>query len=452
VPDFWTSTFDNGIKLIGTRSEEVPTVNIQINVKGGHKMDAYDPQKAGLASLTAALMNESTENYTSEEIQEELRLIASSVSVNGGSSQTTVSVQTLTKNLDRTLELAEEIMFRPAFTEEDFARVKQQQLESIRASYENPSSIASQVYNRLIYGDEHIYSVPTGGIEETVERITLDDVKTFYDEYFAPELAEVVVVGQIEENAILSKLEFLKDWEETGAALPELPEPGEADYTKVYLVDKVDAPQSQLRIGYMTDLPYDATGEYYKTTLMNYPLGGAFNSRINLNLREDKGWTYGARSFFSSGTDAGPFTASAGIKGVATDSAVYEVMKELADYRENGITEDELTFMRNSIGQRDARRYETPFQKAGFLGNIVRYDLDRDYVKDQAEIIRSISKDEIDALARKYLQIENMYILVVGDAASHKENLKALGYEVVDVSEKGDIIRELQENTEGEDR
>lgn len=449
VPEFWRASFDNGIKVIGTRYDEVPTVNIQISVKGGHKMDAYNPQKAGLASLTAAMMNESTENYTSEEIQEELRLIASSINVFGGSTETSVNIRTLKKNLDRTLELAEEIMFRPAFNEEDFARIKQQQIESIRASYQDPASIASQVYNRLLYGDEHIYSVPTGGIEETVERITLDDVKAFYEEYFAPELTEIVVVGLVDQDEILSKMEFIADWEQTGAELPELPEPTQTDYTKVYLVDKVGAPQSQLRIGYMTDLPYDATGEYYKTTLMNYPLGGAFNSRINLNLREDKGWTYGARSFFSSGTDAGPFTASAGIRANATDSAVYEVMKELSDYRENGITEEELTFMRNSIGQRDARRYETPFQKAGFLGNIVRYDLDEDYVEDQAEIIKTITKEEIDALARKYLDLENIYILVVGDAASHKENLKELGYEVVDVSEKGDIIKELQENTEG---
>ena len=449
VPDFWRARMDNGIKVIGTESNEVPSVTIQMTIKGGHKMDAYHSQKAGLASLTAAMMNEATENYTSEEIQEELRLIASSINVSAGNNTTTVSINSLTKNIDRTLELAEEILFNPAFKQEDFDRLKQQQIEGIKSSYENPASIASQVYNRLLYGDKHIYSVPVSGIEETVERITLDDVKAFYEEYYTPELTEVVVVGQVSEGEILPKLDFLSDWEPTGAELPELPEPGPIDYTKVYLVDKVDAPQSQIRIGYMTDLTYDATGEYYKTTLMNYTLGGAFNSRINLNLREDKGWTYGARSFFSASEDPGAFTASAGIKSVATDSSVYEFMKELSMFREDGITQDELSFMRNSIGQRDARRYETPFQKAGFLRNIVRYDLDRSYVEDQAEIIRSITKEEIDALAKKHLDIENMHILVVGDGASHREKLKALGYEVIDVTEKGDII--VKDVTEGND-
>lgn len=169
---------------------------------------------------------------------------------------------------------------------------------------------------------------------------------------------------------------------------------------------------------------------------------------INLNLREDKGWTYGARSFFSSDNVNGEFTASAGVRANATDSAVVEFLSEIKNFREDGITDDELTFMRNSIGQRDARSYETPFQKAGFLSTIIRYNLADDYVDDQAEIIRTITKEEINALAKKHLDLDNAYILVVGDAASHKENLKALGYEVVDVSPNGDIIIEMQENTD----
>ncbi|MCR9132876.1 MAG: insulinase family protein [bacterium] len=449
IPDFWKTEFDNGIRFIGTESNEVPTVNIQISIKGGHKMDAYHPEKAGLASLTAGMMNESTENFTAEEIAEELRLIASSISVSSSDNSTTMSIATLKKNVDRTLELAEEILYRPAFTEADFNRIKQQQIEGIKSTYENPASIAGLVYDRLLYGDEHILSVPGTGIEETVERITVEDVRAFYEQYYTPELTEVVVVGDVEENEIIEKLDFLKTWEQTGAEMPDLPEPTQSDYTKIYLVDKAGAPQSEIRVGYMTGLEFDATGEYFKTTLMNYTLGGAFNSRINLNLREDKGWTYGARSFFSSDNVNGEFTASAGVRANATDSAVVEFLSEIKNFREDGITDDELTFMRNSIGQRDARSYETPFQKAGFLSTIIRYNLADDYVDDQAEIIRTITKEEINALAKKHLDLDNAYILVVGDAASHKENLKALGYEVVDVSPNGDIIIEMQENTDG---
>ena len=448
VPDYWRASFENGIQLIGTESNEVPTVNVQLYIKGGHELDANDPQKAGLASLTAALMNESTQNYSSEEISEELRLVASSISVSGGRSETVVGVSTLSKNLTRTMELLEEILYRPAFTEDDFNRVKQQQLESIRASYQNPAAVASQIYSRLLFGDEHIYSVPTSGLEETVSRITVEDVRNFYETYMSPEITEVVVVGDISEEEALSSLAFLNNWEIKNVEIPDLPEPKPGDYTKVYLMDKVGAPQSEIRIGYVSDMTYDATGEYFKTSLMNYSLGGAFNSRINLNLREDKGWTYGARSGFSGNDRGSQFTASAGIKASATDSAVVEFIKEIKGFQENGITDDELNFMRNSIGQRDARRYETPFQKAGFLGNIIRYDLDGSYVDRQAEIIQSITREEINALARKYLNTDNAYILVVGDGASNRDKLKALGYEVVDVTEKGDIIEPVQEGNE----
>ena len=448
VPDYWRANFENGIQLIGTESNEVPTVNVQLYIKGGHELDANDPQKAGLASLTAALMNESTQNYSSEEISEELRLVASSISVSGGRSETVVGVSTLSKNLTRTMELLEEILYRPAFTEEDFNRVKQQQLESIRASYQNPAAVASQIYSRLLYGDEHIYSVPTSGLEETVSRITVEDVRAFYESYMSPEITEVVVVGDISEEEALSSLAFLNNWETKNVEIPDLPEPKPGDYTKVYLMDKVGAPQSEIRIGYVSDMTYDATGEYFKTSLMNYSLGGAFNSRINLNLREDKGWTYGARSGFSGNDRGSQFTASAGIKASATDSAVVEFIKEIKGFQENGITDDELNFMRNSIGQRDARRYETPFQKAGFLGNIIRYDLDGSYVDKQAEIIQNITREEINALSKKYLNTDNAYILVVGDGASNRDKLKALGYEVVDVTEKGDIIEPVQEGNE----
>ena len=172
---------------------------------------------------------------------------------------------------------------------------------------------------------------------------------------------------------------------------------------------------------------------------MNYPLGGSFNSRINLNLREDKGWTYGARSYFSSGDDPGPYTASSGVRADATAGAVSEFMKEITNYKNGGITDEELSFMRNSIGQRDARSYETPGQKAGFLSRIVHYDLDKTYVDEQTEIINNISKEEINALADKTLQVDNMNIIVVGDKASNIDALNELGYEIVELDEKGDV-------------
>lgn len=440
VPEFWSENLNNGMKVIGTKTDEIPVVALRLIINGGHRMDMYTPDKSGLALLTAGLMNESTENYTSEQVQEELRKIGSSINIYADDSRTTISVNTLKKNLTRTMGILEEVLYKPKFSQKDFDRVKKQQLEGLKSQMKDPSSIATNVYRRLLYGDDHIYAIPAIGIEESVKIITLEDVQNFYAKNYAPELSELIIVGDIQKEEIMSSLDFLNKWEKKSAKLPEFLEVKQTSKTKIYLVDKIDAPQSEIRIGYVTDMKYNATGNYFKSYLMNYALGGAFNSRINLNLREDKGWTYGARSYFNSDDDPGPYTASAGVKGEATAGAVSEFMKEITNYKNEGITDDELIFMRNSIGQRDARSYETPFQKASFLGRIVHYNLDKSYVDEQAKIINSITKEEINYLADKYLQIENMNILVVGDKASNIEKLNKLGYEIIELDAKGELV------------
>ncbi|MEM9259327.1 MAG: insulinase family protein, partial [Bacteroidota bacterium] len=397
VPEYWKANMDNGLKIIGTKSDEIPTVTLQLSISGGHMMDANKPEEAGLASLTASMLNESTENFTAEQIQEELRKLGSRINISSGRSSTTMNISSLAKNLDKTLEIAEEILYRPAMAQADFDRLLQQQMEGVKSAVKNPATIASQVFNKLIYGEGHIYSVPASGTDETLQNITLEDVKAFYSKYYTPSLAELVIVGDVEQEEIMDKLDFLKEWKKKNVELPTMPNRDGVDKTKIYFVDKTNAPQSQIRIGAPTDLTYDATGEYFKSYLMNFPLGGAFNSRINLNLREDKGWTYGARSFFSAGDTPGAYIASAGVKPIASDSSVVEIMKEIKNYRDNGITQEELEFMRSSISQRDARSYETPRQKAGFLGRILHYDLESDFVDQQSKIINTITKEEIDA-------------------------------------------------------
>lgn len=439
VPEFWNTTFENGMKVIGTKSDEIPTVSLQLTINGGHKLDAYDKEKAGLASLTASMMNEATQNYSAEAIQEELRKLGSSIGIGGGRGQATVFISSLKKNLGKTLTLAEEILMRPKFAQEDFERLKKQQLEGVKSSRKDPSSIANEAYSKLLYGKDHIYGIPTSGDEVSIEKITLADVQAFYQKYYSPSVSELVVVGDVSEAAIMPKIQFLKDWASKKVTIPSVAITEKPEKTKIYLVDKTDAPQSEIRIGYLTDLTYDVTGDYYKSYLMNFPLGGAFNSRINLNLREDKGWTYGARSYFSADEEIGSYTARAGVKAVATDSSVVEFIKEIKAYNKNGISEDELAFMKSSIGQRDARNYETPRQKAGFLRRIVHYDLDRTFVDEQTKLVENITKKELDALAKKYLQPENMYILVVGDEATNRAKLEALGYEVVILDERGDV-------------
>lgn len=436
VPEFWKTEL-NGMKVIGTKSDEIPTVTLRFSIKGGQKLDANNLKKVGLASLTSSMMNEATQKYTSTEISEELRKLGSNISFFSDDDNTYIQVSSLKKNLSATLKLLEEKLLRPRFDERDFKRVKKQALEGAKASSKQPQAIANNVYRKLLYTDKDVRRYPTSGTELTILNITLDDVKKFYADNYSPSVTQLVVVGDVNQNDIMDDLKFLNNWKKKKVKINKLPKPAKIDKTKIYLVDKQSAPQSEIRIGYMTNMKYDATGEYYKSYLMNYPLGGAFNSRINLNLREDKGYTYGARSFFSSDEDPGPFTASAGVRGNVTDSSVVEFMKEIKGYYKGGITKEELEFMKKSIGQRDARSYETPFQKASFLDRILTYDLDKDFVKKQKKIIDKIKKKEINALIKKHVNPEKMNILVVGDKASVEPGLKKIGYEVIELDTDG---------------
>jgi zinc protease len=439
VPPFWTDSFANGIKVIGTKNEEIPTVTLLFTIQGGHRLSALEPSKAGIASLTASLMNEDTENYTAEQMSNELEKLGSSISVSSGPENYTVVVQSLKKNLDATLKLLEERLYRPKFAPDDFDRLKNQQLEGIANQNTQPTVIASKVYNKLLFGEDNIRSIPQSGTEETVKNITVDDVKNFYQKYFSPTVTNLVIVGDVEQGAIMPKLSFLNKWEKKDVTVPAAAPSRTIDKTKIYLVDKEKAPQSEIRVGYVA-LPFDATGDFYKSNIMNYPLGGAFNSRINLNLREDKGYTYGARSYFSGTKSVGPFTSAAGVRADVTDSALVEIVKEITNFRDKGITEAELAFTKSSSGQDDALEYETGFQKAGFLNQIIYYNLENDFVDKQNEILKNITKAEIDALAKKYLPIEKMHMLVVGDKELVKPKLEKLGYDVVELDKEGNEV------------
>lgn len=440
VPPVWQKQLDNGLKIIGTKNDEIPTITLFFTIKGGHFLSANDLSKAGVASLTASMLNEDTEKYTSEEMDNALDKLGSSISFDAGTDGMNVYISALKKNLDKTLELFQERLYHPKFTAEDFERIKKQQLESIKVQSTQPRVVAENIYNKTLYGQKHIKAIPVYGTTETVNAITLDDVKAFYAANFSPSVTSLVVVGDVEQAVIEPKLAFLNTWPKKDVAMPKLAKGSAIEKTKLYLVDIPKAAQSEIRVGYVTDLTYNPVGDYYKATLANYPLGGAFNSRINLNLREDKGWTYGARTYFDSDEYDGTFTFSSGVKASASDSAVAEVMKEITSYHAKGIMDNELTFLKSSIGQRDALSYETGFQKARFLSRIVQYNLSPTYVEDQTKMLTTISPADINALAQKYMDPTKMNIVVVGDKEKIKAGIDKLGYEVIELDSKGEVV------------
>jgi zinc protease len=441
VPSFWKKDLDKGIKVIGTTNSELPVVTISVQIPGGHLAEANHLDKAGLASFFTDMMSEDTKKRSAEDMSRELQKLGSSISIYSDNDNITFNVQSLRKNLDATLALLEERMLMPKFTEDAFKRIQRQTIESFKQIKSQPSAIADVVFAKLNYGGNNILGIDGAGTEETVKNFTLADVQSYYDHYMTTEGTNVVVVGDVTEDEILPKLAFLQQLPDKKTDIPVLPAAPAVEKTKIYLVDVPKAAQTEFRVGYVTGLKYDATGEFYKAGLMNYVLGGAFNSRLNLNLREDKGWTYGARSGFDGSKETGDFVFSSGIKAAATDSALSEIMKEIKNYEQAGITDDEMSFMKSSIGQRDALRYETGFQKAGFIGRILEYNLPGDYVEQQNTILKNISKEEIDALAKKWLNADKMNILVVGDKQRILPGLEKSGYEIVELDMDGNPVQ-----------
>jgi zinc protease len=440
VPQFWRKDLPNGIKIIGAENTELPVVTLSIAIPGGHLLQANNPSKAGLASFFARMMNEDTKNYTAEQFSLELQKLGSSINVGSGTDAITFSVQTLKKNMDKTLALLQERMFNPNFTQQAFDRMKRQSLEGVKQSKSQPAVVANAVFAKLNYGADHIMAIPVTGTEATIPNITLEDIQSYFENYMSSMGTKIVVVGDVKEQEILSKLAFLNQLPKKKITLPAVSPVPAVGKTKVYLVDIPKAAQSEFRVGYATGLKYDATGDYYKSYLMNFPMGGAFNSRINLNLREDKGWTYGARSSFSGDEYTGEFGFSSGIKADATDSALVEVMKELKDYTTNGPTDEEVDFMKNAIGQRDALAYETGVQKAAFIGRILDYNLPGNYVEQQSKILKNMTKEQMKAMAQKYLRPDQMNILLVADKQRVLEGVKKLGYEVVELDADGNKV------------
>ena len=436
VPAFSKATLANGIKMIYAESNELPIVNLFVRLPGGQLAESADPSKSGIAGMTASMLNEDTKKYTAEQMALELQKLGSTINVSSSFDGIVFNVQTLKKNVGKTMELLEERMLNPDFTQSNFTRLQKQAMEGFKQAKSQPATIADNVYEKITYGD-NVLGMSSNGTETTVKALTLKDVQDYYSRNLSSQGARVVIVGDIKEKDITPALAFLNKLPNKTNTYAKPPMAAPLNKTVIYIVDVPKAAQTEFRVGMPTNKFYDATGEYYRLGLVNYVIGGDFNSRLNINLREDKGWTYGARSSFSGNEYAGKFGFSSGIRADATDSALTEIIKEIRNYAAAGITADELSFMKMAIGQRDALSYETGAQKASFVGRILQYDLPADYVKTQSNILKNMTKPELDALAKKWLDVNKMNILLVGDNAKILPGLQKFGYEIVELDADG---------------
>ncbi len=429
-PGNYTFSMNNGINGIGINNTEVPDVYIQLNVKAGKWRQPKG--KEGVAVLLVRMLQEATMKRSAEAVVDEIDKLGSHFNIGLDEENISVSVTSLTKNLNPTMDIVSEVMTMPKFDPMDFDRVKKQHLEQLKNQKTQPTSIANEAFNQLLFGKGTALAIPLAGTEETVNAITLQDVTDYFIKNFAPNITSVIISGDVTKEEAMKALIPLSGWSKREVSEIIQANPSSLTQTKIYLIDKEKAPQSEIRIGYPA-LTYDADGDYFKATVMNFILGGTFSSRVNMNLRENKGYTYGARSGFAGNHFIGTFVASAGVKADATAPSVYEFMKEITNYADHGITEAELEFTKRSLLQKEALRYETNDQKARYIERILDYKLPNDFAIKQAEIIKSLTIADINTLAKKYLPYTKMAIVVVGDAKTNKEALSKLGYEVIDM-------------------
>jgi zinc protease len=428
VPKMWQENFANGMEVLATQSLETPTTSLLIKIPAGHYYESKD--KAGTAALLATLLNESTSKRSAEDMSKALQKLGASVGIYAGNSYLTVNVNTLTKHLDATLALVHEKLTAPAFLASEFDRNKNNAIQGAINSKKDAGYLASTAYRQLLHAD-NIAATSSQGSQSSLANIELADVKALYQQQVTADDSEIILVSDLDKAQVLKSLSIFKSLGGVGKELEINLPASTAEVGVIYLVNKDNAAQSAIRIGKRA-LTQDVFGEYYRTYLMNFPLGGAFNSRINLNLREEKGYTYGAHSYFYGDKFSGAFTASAEVRADVTDKSIVEFVQEIQNYADKGISDEELVFMRNAINQKDALKYETPGSKLGFLAQILEHDLTADFVKKRNDIVANISKEEINALAKKHLDLSQMLMVVVGDAKTLRPQLEALGYQVID--------------------
>ncbi len=430
LPDTWTTVLDNGIQVLGSVSDETPTTSILLRIPAGSFHNTVE--QAGLASMMAALLNESTENYSTEQMSMALELLGSSVSFSASDNELNVFISSLSRNLPQTLQLVQEKLLRPAFNAEDFNRIKQQRLQSLAQAQKNASYLAERAVSKLMFGDS-IAGQSSMGSAESLQAMTLEQVRAFYQTHVKPQGAQLVTVSDLPQPQLQSLLaDMAPQWQGKAPELAlALPAPA-IQQGAIYLLHKDQSPQSEIRI-VRRAMPRDLTGDFYRAGLMNFTLGGNFNSRINLNLREDKGYTYGARSGFGGDQQVGLFTASAAVRADVTRESIEEFLKELNNYQQNGMTEAELNFMRSAVNQSEALRYETPNAKLGFMAQMLEFNVGPEFTRERNQILQQASLEQLNALASQYLSPSEMVIVVVGEADKLKPELEKLQLPIIEL-------------------
>ncbi|MCH7731164.1 MAG: insulinase family protein [Candidatus Marinimicrobia bacterium] len=428
-PEMQKTTLSNGLNIILAERHEIPVVNFSLIVDAGYAADQF--ALPGTASMAMSMLDEGTKNRSALEISDELDRLGARLRANASLDICTVSLSALKENLDASLQIAADVILNPVFPQKELDRLKKQRLAQIQQEKSRPVSMAIRVLPKILYGEDHAYGNPlTGsGTEESTKNMTREDLETFHSTWFQPDNATLVVVGDITMDELAPRMEKLfGGWRSTMTPpTKNIGQVGLHPNSKVFLIDKPGSVQSVIIAGHLA--PPTNNPDEIAIETMNSVLGGTFTSRLNMNLREDKHWSYGSRSLFIDAKGQRIFFAYAPVQTDKTVESMEEINKELRGILgSNPPTEDELSKAQKSQTLRLPGRFETMRAVSGAIVEMVQFGIPEDYYETYPGIVRALSTGDLSNAAQAVIHPDNLVWLVVGDRATIEEGIKGLNF------------------------
>ena len=421
LPPIVTRQLANGLKLMIVEQHELPLADFVLIVGSGGTADPAG--KTGVANLTAAMLREGTTTRKSLDIADQTSFLGISLFPQASWESSTLSLHTPTAQLDSALALFADVALHPSFPANEFERIKKNRLTELLQLRDQGPAIANLVFPAILYGNAHPYGSPLIGTEATVTPLTAADLQAYYQVNFKPNNATLIIVGDVNPSQVEQKINLLfGGWQRGDVQQLRYGEPPKSSATMIYLVDKPGAAQSSFRIG-AVGVPR-STKDYFALTVMNTILGGSFTSRLNQNLREARGYTYGASSRFDMRRAAGPFTAAAEIVSAKSDSALLEFMKELNGIRQS-VPTDELSRAKRYLQLQLPGNFETTQQIAAALVPVALYGLPLDYYNNYVQSIEAVTQADVQRVAQQYINPASLAIVIVGDRKTIEQALKS---------------------------
>ncbi len=426
---------NNGLRVFYLYKDKLPLIRLNLMIDAGSKYDPGD--KKGLAYLTSLVLDEGADGLNALELSDEFDLLGSNFNVSTDNDSINLSLQCLTENFERSFELFSKVLLNPSFNEDDFNREKKKLITQILQSKDEPEYLADQIFDKIIFGASNQYSFPVIGYEDSVNSINLNDIINHYNNFFSPSNSFLVIVGNTPREQLMLLLNKYLIGFTNSFTKQQLSFNSTSQRKKIFIYNKPGSVQTEIRVGQVTQKRNNK--EYFQKLMFNAILGGQFTSRINLNLRERNGYTYGATSRFQYFKETGFFQVATSVAAENTGKALNEILFEISNIK-TGITDQELEFAKSSITKKFPMNFETYRQIVSNVSGKILYDLPDDYFETYIDKINHVSKIEVEQAARTSINDAELVVVLVGDKNLIEDKINNLGFDITEVDINGEII------------